>query len=731
MRRCTVRIARLFPTPYARRVLAALAIGACSSPLTSPTHAADSPYALSPTFVQSQADAGARVYAQRCAGCHGPNLNDGPFAPALAGDSFLQKWSGQRAGALVDYMMSSMPPAAPGSLGREETVQLLALLLQNNHVRPGTEPLPAAPEALAAILLPAPTNAFGEVAAGIVLPPPPDPRANPLDAITPVTEPLLRDPPPGDWLSWRRTRDAGGFSPLSQINRENVAQLRLAWSWALPNGENEVTPLVHDGVMFVYGYDDVIQALDAANGDLLWQYTRRHTRASLYPKWRRAIALYGERVYTLTFDGHVVALDFRTGRTVWDVVLEPATTPFGLSGGPLIADGKVIVGTSGLHPGGNFIIALDAETGREVWRFATIPAPGQPGGDSWNGLPYEKRSGGAVWTPGSHDPELNLVFFGPGNTYDTKPLRDRVPDARYTNDALFTNATLALRADTGELAWYFAHFPNDQWDLDWAFERQILTLPLEGQDRKVVVTAGKIGIHDVLDARTGRYLFSMDPGLQNLVTAIDPRTGVKAIDRDQAPGDGERKFVCPHLEGGKNWTPSSYDPRTRRLYVAMVETCMDIRPGQPGTRGLLSTGAEFGVRPRPGSDGRYGRLEAFDLLTRKSVWVARERPPLVSGVLATAGGLVFAGYLDRTLAAYDDNSGRKLWSARLNEVPNSNAITYMAGGRQYVAIVVGMGGNHSRLFAGLTPEIRNPANRSSSVWVFELPEAGSTSARGR
>jgi alcohol dehydrogenase (cytochrome c) len=336
---------------------------------------------------------------------------------------------------------------------------------------------------------------------------------------------------------------------------------------------------------------------------------------------------------------------------VWDVAPDPVDTHFWRTSGPLIANGRVIFGTGVFQLGGNYVIALDAETGSEVWRFATIPSPGQPGGNSWNGLPREKRSGAAVWTPGSYDPDLNLVFFGPGNTYDTKPIRDRAKDSMFTNDALYTDTTLALNADTGELVWSFQHFPNDQWDLDGAFERQILTLPIEGKNRKVIVTAGKVGIHDVLDAATGKYLFSIDLGLQNLVTAIDRVTGKKTVDRSKVPGDGEVKFVCPHVEGGKNWTPSSYNPNTYMLYVAAVESCMTMTPVAHGGRGLLSTGVDVALQPRPGSDGRYGRLEAVNLKTRKSVWVDRQRAPLTSGTLATAGGLVFVGYMDRIFAA--------------------------------------------------------------------------------
>jgi alcohol dehydrogenase (cytochrome c) len=182
-------------------------------------------------------------------------------------------------------------------------------------------------------------------------------------------------------------------------------------------------------------------------------------------------------------------------------------------------------------------------------------------------------------------------------------------------------------------------------------------------------------------------------------------------------------MICPHIEGGKNWTPSSYNPASHRLFVAIVESCMNMTPVGPNGHGILSTGVQVGLQPRAGSDGRFGRLEAVDLVTKQSVWMDRERAPLTSGTMATAGGLVFAGYMDRRFIAFDEATGKQLWSVRLNEVPNSNSITYEVDGEQYIAEVVGMGGNHSRLFTGLVPEIKNPANRSSTVWVFKLPSA--------
>jgi alcohol dehydrogenase (cytochrome c) len=573
--------------------------------------------------------------------------------------------------------------------------------------------------------MPTPTNGTnGSLANGVVVPPNPDAGTNPLDHITPVTEAMLRKPADGDWLTWRRTPDDGGFSPLTQINKTNVNRLTMSWSWSLPNGSNESTPIVHDGVMFVYGYGDVLQALDATTGDLLWQYMRRLPKG-VQPGNKKSIAILGNHVFMATADLHMIALDVTTGDVKWDMPVAPANARGDwMTGGPLVAKGKVIVGTSGFEGGGGFIVGFDAETGKEAWRFNTIPKPGTPGGDSWNGIPYEKRTGSSVWTPGSYDPETNLVFFGPSATYDTAPLRDRIADPKVTNDALYSNATIALNPDSGKLAWYYQHFPNDQWDLDWAFERQIFNMNVNGSMKRVVVTAGKVGIFDVLEAKTGKYLTSMDLGYQTLIKSIDPKTGFKTIDREHmTPGDGTAKYLCPHSEGGKNWIPDAYNPNTKLIFVPLVESCMDLAPVAAGEHGLLSTGVRLSLKPPPNTDGRYGRIQAINLETKKSVWVHRQRATSSSGVLDTAGGLVFAGYVDRTVSAFDDETGKELWHTRLNEVP-TNAISYSVNGKQYVAVLAGNEGNHARLFMRMMPEIKNPTYRTSTVYVFEVPGAG-------
>ncbi len=679
---------------------------------------------VSPSYLREQAADGKTVYTTNCASCHGANLDDGPFGPPLSGVQFQQAWGGKPASVLFEHMTTTMPPGAPGTLGEERYTQILAYLLQQNRVAPGTQALPSDLDALKTMIFPAATGgAGGGLSAGIALPPYRI-ASSPLARITPVSDAMLRSPAEGDWLSWRRTYDAQGFSPLKQITKNNVAGLQVAWAWSLPNGPNEATPLVHDGVLFVHSYGDRVQALDAATGDLLWQYSRRLPKGSA-PGVKRAISIYGDRLFVPTSDSHVVALDVRTGTVVWDKAIDDGKPDVRLTGGPLVAKSKVMIGTVGRTPGGNYIVALDTQTGKEVWRFYTIPRPEQRGGESWNGLPLEKRNGGSVWLPGSYDPALNLAFFGPAPTYDTAPLRVRAKGAAedITNNALFTNATIALNPDNGELVWYFEHLPNDQWDLDWAFERHVLKLPVGGATKSVVVTAGKPGIYDVLEADKGRYVFSMDLGLQNFVTAIDPKTGAKTIDLSKIPGDGETKFVCPHAAGGKGWQPGSYNPDTNVLFVPLVESCMDYTPVAAGERGLLSTGVRLTLRPRPESDGKYGRLEAINLQTRKVAWTQRQRAPRTTGTLATAGGLVFAGSLDRMFAAYDDATGKELWSTRLNDVPNSVPITYAVNGRQYVAMVVGNGGTQAASFAPIVPEIKNPPDRGAEIWVFELRDS--------
>jgi alcohol dehydrogenase (cytochrome c) len=414
-----------------------------------------------------------------------------------------------------------------------------------------------------------------------------------------------------------------------------------------------------------------------------------------------------------------VALDARTGRVVWD---HPVADPkvWKVSGGALVARGRVMQGVVGRGPGGAFIVGLDAQSGSEVWRFHSIAQTGDANEKTWNETPLEKRNGGSVWTAGSYDPDLDLAYFGPGQTYDTAPLQHPVKKRGISNDGLYLDSTVAIEPETGHVKWYFQHVHNDQWDYDWAFERQRVELNVDGRPRQLVITSGKLGIYDALDAATGKYAFSIDMGIQNLITHIDPKSGEKTIDMSKYPGASSIS-VCPHAGGGRSWLPGSYNSATHVVYAAMVESCMEMIHTAEGERGSLSSGYRWTLKPRPDSDGQYGRIQAIDLSTRQTLWKARQRAPQSSGVLDTAGGVLFAGSLDRRFSAYDDRSGEKLWSARLSDVPSAAPISYTAGGKQYVAMIVGYGGAQAVTFPALVPDIKLPPTRSSAIMVFTLP----------
>jgi len=678
-----------------------------------------------PTFTAAQATEGQSAYAQNCAGCHGQSLDDGEFAPPVKGTAFTAQWGGKSVGELFTFISTKMPPSNAGALGDETYLQITAFILQSNSVPLDAKNLPGGDPGSAngRPRTPASASPGGGLSPFASLIPAP-PQTNPLDGLTPVTDALLQNPPASEWLTWRRTYDDQGFSPLKQINKSNVAQLRSTWSWSLFPGPNEATPLVHDGVIFVHSSGDHVQALNAVTGDLLWEYSRQlpKPKTGFLNLVKRDIAIYGNHILLETSDLHVVALDMKTGEVAWDheIVDRDKNPRVMMTGGPIVAKGKVMVGTVGQAPGGNMIVALDADSGKEAWRFYTIARPGEPGGNSWNGLPVEKRNGASVWTAGSYDPALNLVFFGAAQTYDTGPLVHASKEPGVTNDGLYTDTTLAFDPDTGKLVWHFQHVANDQWDLDWAFERQLVNLNVNGAAKRVVVTSGKEAYYDVVDAATGKYDFSMDLGVQNVIESVDPVTGAKTINHKVVIGDGETKTVCPHAGGAKSWIPASVNPATKILYVPLVESCMDLIPVAPGERGGLTSGVRFTIRPRLDSDGKYGRFEAINLETRKVVWTDRQRAPQTTGALATAGGIVFAGSLDRYLRAYDEATGKVLWETRLNDVPSSCPITYSVNGKQYVAMVVGNGGAQAITWPPLVPEIKNPSGGGAQLWVFEL-----------
>jgi len=679
---------------------------------------AQTPSASLVSFTQQQAADGKQRYEQRCAACHGEELQGFELAPSLKGRYFDQRWGGKGLDLLASGVRR-MPPTGPGSLPDKDYVDILAFLLSQNGVNATDGALSSDLQQWAKLTIPnqkRPTP--------VTVPPSPPLRYGTngpvagkalLAKLTPVTEAQLRNPPASDWLMWRRAYDTSAFSPLSQINEKNVKQLQVAWSWSLPDGGNMMAPIVHDGVMFTYSFGDIVQALDARTGDLLWGYQHKIADASIYNA-KKGVAIYENKILVPTSDLHLLALDARTGALLWDHAIDvQGETNFWMKSAPIIAKGKAIIGLTGQLEveGGNFIVAIDLSTGKEAWRFYAIARPGEPNGNSWNGLPLEKRTGGSMWNPGTYDPELNLVYFGPAPTYDTKALRKLVEAPGISNDALYTNTTIALNPDTGKLVWHYQHLRNDQLDHDWAFERQVVTLAVNGVARKVVVTGGKQAIFEALDAATGAYLFSIDLGMQNVITAIDPRTGAKTINPAAVPdlSDGrpviQLEGICPNGLGARNLQAAALNGNSKTLFIPLTDTCFD------------RTGKRWQKTPEPDSDGYFGIIRAVNLESQQTLWKHREVAPAASAALLVGDGLLFFGTVDRWFVALDQRSGKVLWRQRLNNAPSSFPITYQVDGKQYIAVATNRGSFNVNGMASIA-RVNNPPTGAAMV-VYALP----------
>ena len=537
----------------------------------------------------------------------------------------------------------------------------------------------------------------------------------------PVTEAMLRNPAPGDWLNWRRTDNAWGYSPLDQITRQNVTQLQLAWSWAMDDtGANEATPLVYDGIMYLPNPRGVIQALDAATGDLIWQYRPAAAKAAEGSDAgrgiQRNIAMFGDKIFATTGDAHIIAVDARTGKLAWDTKVANSELGYGYTSGPIVVRGKVIAGMSGCTRYKEdvcFISGHDAATGKEVWRTSTIARPGEPGGDTWGDLPLTFRAGGDAWIPGSYDPETNLVYWA---TAQAKPWA-RV--ARGTDgDALYTNSTLALDPDTGKMKWYYQHLPGETQDMDEVFE----SILVDAGGRKSLFKMGKLGILWQLDRTNGQFIHATDLGYQTIVQ-VNAQTGKVTYLPGKIPQLGVELEMCPSTAGFKSWRAMSYNPQTRAFYIPMNLNC------EKGTFGpvekVVGKGGTGPVQradyKHPESGGNLGEFLAMDSQTGKVLWRQRTPSPSNTAALSTAGGVVFGGDWDRHMYAYDATAGKILWQTRLPTSAQGFPITYLAKGKQYVAMPAGLGGGSwsTLIPLELAPEIKRP-NSGNGIFVFAL-----------
>jgi PQQ-dependent dehydrogenase (methanol/ethanol family) len=500
-------------------------------------------------------------------------------------------------------------------------------------------------------------------------------------AIPPGAIEEIVNPRPGEWPTYNGALSANRHSALTQIDTRNVGRLKLEWAYTLPHIGLQATPLVSNGVMYVSGPNRVC-ALDARTGRQIWCYSRARGSAATIPGdaakgANRGVALLGDGVFFATDNAHLICLNRLTGALMWDVDITVPGSPgrYGSTGAPLVVGDLVITGVSGGDaPLQGFIAAYKAATGELAWRFWTLPKRGEPGSETWKG-PALETGGAATWLTGSYDPETGLLYWPTGNPYP-----DTDGDPR-SGDNLYTNCVVALDPRTGKLRWHFQFTPHDLHDWDATEPLVLVNAPFGGRERKLLLQANRSGFFYVLDRTNGELLLGK-PFVRKL-------TWASGIGRDGRPQEleGSRPTpagtrTCPAVRGATNWYSTAYNPSTRLFYVMAVEDCNIYRQSQNG-----------GYVPSPDvANPPQKFLRAIEIETGKIAWeVPQVGPPEenYSGVLSTAGGLVFYGETGGSFAAVDARSGDTLWHFDTGQEWRASPMTYLVNGRQHVAIASG------------------------------------------
>lgn len=558
-----------------------------------------------------------------------------------------------------------------------------------------------------------------------------------LEDYSPVTDAELQNPDDGDWLMYRRTYNGWNYSPLDQINRENVDDLRLVWSRVMdPNG-NESTPIVRDGVMFLAAANDVVQAIDADTGDLIWEYRRELPPAEeleVHSRFKRSITLYEDKVIFGSADNAIVALDATNGQVVWESSRGPAAEA-SIPTGPIVANGVVVTGSSCSATGNPcYITGHDVETGEELWRNYPLPLePGAMGDETWAGMPYESRWKAGVWHAIMYDPELDLIYYGSNSVGPASPT------TRGTGDAsLFgTNTRFAVRPRTGEIVWSHQMHPMSSWDQECTLGMMLIDGPVNpnpdaegmmainpsveaGETRKQIVGMPcKVGTVFSFDRETGEFLWAKQTIHQNLYESIDPETGEVTPNPDSILYEiGETYNLCPSFTGGRNWPATAYSPDTKMLYVPMLNLCGDYTPFSDELTPEIGYGTQSEYTLLPSGNENIGRLEAVNLESGETAWTYERRAPRYAPVATTAGGLVFGGNLDRVFEAIDQETGEVLWSTRLPGQVTGHPVSFSVDGTQYIAVTTGGSLSGNSVLRSMTPEVDAP--NEYSVYVFAL-----------
>ena len=557
-----------------------------------------------------------------------------------------------------------------------------------------------------------------------------------VPGFTPVTDAMLRAPSPNDWAMMRGNYEGYGFSTLKQIDKGNVKNLTLVWSRAMEPGINESTPIVIKGIMYLGNSADVIQAIDAASGDLLWEHRRKlPTREELHNAWgqrKRSVFVYGDKVYFVSWDNFLIALDAKTGREVWEVdrggdLMATNTT------GPIVVNGVVIAGSNCQEaPFGCFVTGNDANTGKEIWRNHFIPQKGEKGDETWGSMPFEKRWMTGVWGPITYDPVSDMIFYGSsGIGPSSEAQRNQIGMSLYG-----TNTRYAVKPATGQVVWQHQVLPADNADQECTFEMIPITTKVapdpkaEGMmavgrraaspSRRTLTGAPcKTSIVWSFDLAKGDFLWAKSTVFQNLVSKIDDK-GKVTPNVDMLMRDLNKTYrQCPTHAGGRDWPFAAYSPETNVLYLQLQNMCSDYKArldGEPTPPRQYNTIGKAMIAE--GKD-KVGRIDAVSVETGKTLWSYEQRASNYSPILATASGLLFNGDMNRYFRAFDQADGKILWETRLGSQVFGAPVTFSIGGRQYIAVAAGGGYNNQPL--ALTPEL-DQLSGGNTVYVFALPK---------
>lgn len=493
---------------------------------------------------------------------------------------------------------------------------------------------------------------------------------------------------PQSWLTYSGTYRSERFSPLTDVNRTNVSDLKVIWAYQMQPSTHggaglvETTPLVADGIMYLTEPPSTVTALDARTGKRLWTWSPEMSEDVLhigFPMVNRGVALLDDAVYVGTLDAHLVALDAATGAVRWDVEVADNKLNYSLTLAPLAIEGKIIIGMSGAEAGiRSFVDAYDSATGERLWRFYTIPAPGEPGSETWQGDDW-RTGGGSTWLTGSYDPDLDLLYWTVGN-----PAPDWNGDLR-PGDNLYSCSIIALDPQSGEMKWYFQYTPHDTHDWDANQIPVLIDAEFNGSERKIVALANRNAFFYLLDRETGEYLHGSEYSKQTWAAGID-ETGRPIVLPDTEPTE-EGNLIWPSLQGATNWFSPSYNPDTEQFFVATrlmgaVYYKADVvyEEGEPFLGG--------GEQALSGDDAA-GAIRALDVLTGKQQWEFMLHSPPWAGVMATAGGLVFGGSNEGNAFALDAETGKALWDFQTGGAVRTNPMSFAIDGKQRIVTTGG------------------------------------------